>query len=93
MRLLERQIMDRKGVPSEPHVPRSNSPETDPLLSAYCDVASHSEIAGGSAVDGVALRRNEQDGKNIVHFTTHFEYPMQGILGRHMTTSLKTNDN
>ena len=68
--------MNRKGVPSEPHVPRPNSPETNPLLSAYCDVASHTEITGGSAVDGVALHRNEQYGKNIVHITsTHFEYP------------------
>ena len=78
---------------SEPHVLRPDSRETSPLLAAYCDVASHTEITGGSAVDGVALRRNEQYGKNIVHFSTHFEYPMQGILGRHMTTSLKTNDN
>jgi hypothetical protein len=58
--------MNRKGV-SEPRGPRPDSQETSPLLTAYCEhfhVAS--ENTGGSAVDGAALRRNEEDGKNIL---------------------------
>jgi hypothetical protein len=62
LRHLERQVMNRKGV-LEPSGPRTDSQETTPLLNAY----SHTENTGGSAVDGTALHRNEQDGKNIVH--------------------------
>lgn len=58
-RHLERQNMNRKGV-LEPRGPRTDNQETTPLLTAY----SHTEITGGSAVDGAALRRNGQDGKN-----------------------------
>ena len=54
--------MNRKGV-LEPRGPRTGSQETTPLLSA----SSHTENTGGSAVDGTALHRSEQDGKNIVH--------------------------
>ena len=57
LRHLERQIMNRKGV-LEPRDPHTDSQETTPLLTAY----SHTENAGGSAVDGTALHRNEQDG-------------------------------
>jgi hypothetical protein len=94
--------MNTKGVLSEPRGPRPDSQETSPLLNAYSDdfhvasAASHNENTGGSAVDGAALRRNEQDGKNIVHKTSlHVlgESSMQGIMGRHMITSLKINDN
>ena len=70
-RLLESQIMNRKGVLSEPRRPSPDSQETSPLLTAYCD---HFHVAsgntGGSAVDGTALRRNEQDGKNIAYKTS-----------------------
>ena len=84
--------MNRKGVLSESRGPRSDSQETTPLLTAYCA----SENTGGSAVDGTALHRNEQDGKNIVHKTSLpvlSEYSIQGITGRRMIMSLKTNDN
>ena len=99
LRLLEGQIMNRKGVLSEPHGPRPDSQETSPLLNTYSDhfhVASHSENAGGSAVDGAALRRNEQDGKNIVHKSSLHVlrwYLKQRMMGRRMITSLKTDDN
>ena len=86
--------MNRKGVLSEPRDPRSDSQETSPLLTTHYD-HFHTENTGGSAVDGAALHRNEQDG-NIVHKTSlHVlsEYSMQGIVGRRMITSLKTNDN
>ena len=69
--------MDRKGVLSE----RLNScpdtsQETSPLLTVYCDhFHSDSENTGGSAVDGVALHRNEQGGKNIVH-RLHYRFQM-----------------
>ena len=62
--------MNRKGILSKPRRPSLDSQETNPLLTAYCDhfhVASENTSAGGSAVDGTTLRRNEQDGKNIVH--------------------------
>jgi hypothetical protein len=51
--------MNRKGV-SEP-----TSQETSPLLTAddRLHVASHTENPGGSAIDGAALHRNEQDGE------------------------------
>ena len=88
--------MDRKDVLAEPCGSHPDtSPETRALLTAYCD-HFHTENTGGSAVDGAALHRNEQDGKNIVHKTSlHFlsEYSMQEIMGRCMITSLKTNDN
>ena len=88
--------MNRKGALSEPPGPRTDSQETSPLLTAYCD-HFYTENTGGSAVDGAALHRNEQDGKNIVHKTTlHVlidKYTMQGKMGRHMITSLKRNDN
>lgn len=61
--------MNRRGanVLSEPRAPRppADSQETSPLLTAYQDhfhVAS--ENIGGSAADGTALHRDEQDGKN-----------------------------
>jgi hypothetical protein len=62
--------MNRKGV-SEP------SQETSPLLTAddRLHVASYTENPGGSAIDGAALHRNEQDGE-IAWFTklwTYFE--------------------
>jgi hypothetical protein len=93
--------MNRNGVLSDP---RPDSQETSPLLNAYSD---HLALAaspltentglGGSALDGAALHRNEQDGKNIVRKTSLLdlgEYQtMQAIMGRHMITSLKTNDN
>ena len=65
--------MNRKGVLSEPRGPSPDSQETSPLLTAYCDdfpghVASAN--TGGSAADGTALRRNNQDGKKIVHKTS-----------------------
>ena len=56
--------MNRKDV-LEPRGPRTDSQETTPLLTDY----SHTENTGGSAVDGSALHRNEQDGKNIPLFT------------------------
>ena len=87
--------MDRK-VPSEPRGLRPDtSRETSPLLTVYYD-DFHTQNTGGSAADGVALHRNEQDGKNIVHKTSlHVpsKYSMQGIMGKRMITSLKTNDN
>ena len=63
--------MNRRGVLSEPRRPSPDNQETSPLLTAYCDhfhVAS--EYTGGSALDGAALHRNEQDGKNVVHKTS-----------------------
>jgi hypothetical protein len=62
--------MNRKGVlsESEPRAPRplADSQETSPLLTAYQE---HFHVAsgntGGSAVDGTALHRNEQDGRYI----------------------------
>jgi hypothetical protein len=65
--------MNRKGVLFEPRGPRTDSQETSPLLTAYYEhfyVPSRTENIGGSAVDGAALRRNEQDGKNIVPKTS-----------------------
>ena len=53
-----------------PRSTRTDTQESAPLLTAYDDhIASHTEntSSGGSALDGAALRRNEQDGKNIVH--------------------------
>ena len=88
--------MNRKGVLSDP---RPDSQETSPLLNAYSDVASVNEntgLGGSAPVDGAALRRNEQDGKNIVRKTSlHVlgKYSMQGLMGRHTIMSLKTNDN
>ena len=67
LRDLERQIMNRKGV-LEPRGPHTDNQETTPLLTVYL----HTENAGESAVDGTAERRNEQDGKNIVHKTSMF---------------------
>ena len=65
--------MNRKGVLSEPHVPRPDSLETSPLLAVHYDsIASHTENTGGSAVDGAALRRNEQESKNIVHTKPYY---------------------
>ena len=42
-----------------------DSQETTSLLAQVegTHVASHTENAGGSAVDGAALRRNEEDGE------------------------------
>ena len=61
--------MNRKGVRSEPRP--DHSQETSPLLTAYCDhFHVVSEYTGGSAVDGTALHRHEQDGKNIFHKTS-----------------------
>jgi hypothetical protein len=92
--------MNRKGVLSDP---RPDSQETSPLLNAFSDHFHVASVAsplnestglGGSAVDGAALRRNEQGGKNIVRKTSVLgEYSMQMIMGRHMITSLKKNDN
>ena len=91
--------MNRKGVLSDPS---PDSQETSPLLNAYSDVASVASPVnentglGGSAVDGAALSRNEQDGKNIVRKTSPHvlgKYTMQGLMGRHTIMSLKTNDN
>ena len=66
--------MNRKGVLSDP---RPDSQETSPLLNAYSDVASvaspvneNTGLGGSAPVDGAALRRNEQDGKNIVRKTS-----------------------
>ena len=72
--------MNRKGVLSEPRGPRPDSQETTPLLNAYSDhVSTHTE----NAVDGAALRRNEQEGKNIIHKFSHVpsEYSMTGDNG------------
>ena len=72
--------MNRKGVPSEPRGPHPDSQETSPLLNAYSDhshVLTHAE----NAVDDAALRRNEQEGKNIVHRSSlhlPIEYSMAG---------------
>ena len=69
--------MNRKGVPSEPRGPCPDSQETSPLLNAYSHVPSHTE----NAVDGAALRRNEQEGKNVVHRSSlhvPIEYSMAG---------------
>ena len=62
--------MNRKGVSEPCDGPGPDSQETSPLLTPYCDHA-HTENTGGSAVDGAALHRNEQDGKNCSqNFTT-----------------------
>ena len=54
--------MDRKGVSESP------IQETSPLLTVdnRLYVVSHIENVGGSEIDGVALRRNEQDGEITV---------------------------
>ena len=57
--------MNKKGV-SEP------SQETSPLLTAD-DRLHHTENPGGSAIDGAALHRNEQDGE-IAWFTRLWTY-------------------
>jgi hypothetical protein len=59
--------MNRRGVLSEPRAPRPlvDSQETSPLLTAYQDHFHVASEGGGSAVDGTAVHRSEQDGKNI----------------------------
>ena len=77
--------MNKKDVLSEPpsRGPRPDSQETSPLLNAYSDldhVPTHTE----NAEDGAALRRNEHDGKNIVHKSHYLflsEYTMTGDNG------------
>ena len=59
--------MNRKGL-LEPRGPRKGSQETTPLLTTY----SHTENTGGSAVDGIILYRNEQDGKKTLFAKFHF---------------------
>ena len=67
--------MNKKDVLSEPRGPgpRPDSQETSPLLNAYSDlvhVPTHTE--NPLAEDSAALRRNEHDGKNIIHkFSLH----------------------
>ena len=86
-----------KGKLSESRGPGTDTQESVFLLTAYDDhVASHTENTGGSGLDCAAIRRNEQDGENIVHKPSPhvlIEYSMQEIMGRGMITSLKTNDN
>jgi len=49
--------------------------ESSPLLTVddHLHVASHAENAGGSAIDGDALRRNEQD-RGFAMFTQLYTY-------------------
>lgn len=66
-----------------------NSHETSPLLPV------DDRNAGGSAVDGVALHRNERDGQHIFakfYYVFEVKISMQEIMERHMITFLETND-
>ena len=91
--------MNGKDVLSEPHGPRPDTQETSPFLTANDDhfyLTSHNENTGGSAVNVAAIRRNEQEGKIIVHKSSlHvlIEYSMQEIMARCLITSLRTSDN